>query len=106
MVENEEHTFARQSTATFLKESGVGILWIPLREHVQLDIPTITSWAEASPHLERCIVERVRALDRILVATTGGQGHSGKRTKRVLAGVKTRLIYYLWEQDVARTCRG
>ena len=87
MVENEEHTFARQSSATFLKEAGVGILWLPLSEHVQLDIPTRTSWDEASPHLERCIVEHVHALYRVQVATTGGQGHSGRRTKRVLASL-------------------
>ena len=106
MQEDEEHNFARQSSATFLKEAGVGILWLQLSEHVQLDIPTRTSWDEASPHLEQCIVEHVRALYRVQVATTGGQGHSGRRTKRVLASLTRRLVYYPWERNVAGACHG
>ena len=53
--------------------------------------PPITSWDEAFPQLEQCIVEHVHALYRVEVANTGGQGLSGRRTKRVLASLGNRL---------------
>ena len=52
MVNGEENTLAHRGTASFLEESGVGILWTSLNEHVQLDLPPWSSWDEASPHLE------------------------------------------------------
>ena len=48
MVNGEENTLAHRRTASFLEESGVGILWTSLNEHVQLNLPPWSSWEEAA----------------------------------------------------------
>ena len=100
MVENEEHTFARESSASFLTDAGVGILWTAMGKHLRLDILASKSWDEASPHLERRIVEHVLSLYRDQVVANEGQGHLDRRTKQALANLRKRLFYYPWERNV------
>ena len=77
----------------------------PWGKHLRLNIPIITSWNEASPHLERCIVEHAHALYRDQVAANEGQGHLDRRTKQALAKLKRRLFYYPWERNVTELAR-
>ena len=72
MLKTDEHTLARYSTAEFLQESGVGILWMSLEEDLQIDLPGCTSWEEASPRLKRCIVQNVRDVYRVDVSSGNG----------------------------------
>ena len=101
MVKDEEDTFAHESSASFLRAAGVGILWIPLGRHVQFDFLTNTSWDVVSPRLGLRILQRVHELYRVHERACGGRKHADGCTQQVLTSLKKRLFYFPWEQMAA-----